>query len=190
MIVSVHCYGVWDPENRPNEEMAGLETYLSSVVDWLNNNYGKVAEVIVHGAMVNDAGETEADTFGDELDRRLKERRFIVPMVYDRNSASTISSVKFAFEFDREKHYGMKDLVIVCDRARRQKTKYLARYWRKKTASGFCTTKYRVIDFDRPDPNARSNRFVQLIEILAMTVLGVERVRRKIEWLPERQKPV
>ncbi|MDO8650317.1 MAG: hypothetical protein Q7K33_03350 [Candidatus Berkelbacteria bacterium] len=179
-VVQIHPYGPWDPTTRTPEEMAGLEEYLAAVIKYIEEHHWLISAISVPGGMMSRNEVVECDSLAQEVEKRLTALCIYLPIFLDRSPTSTISIVESGFRFT-EKEYPDDGLWLFCDKARRLKTRYLA--WRLHNR-----VRYKVFGFNRPDPNKRSRWYFQLAE-LVWIVTSRKAARRKIESLPERQKP-
>ena len=179
MIVCMHCYGSGDdPEVRTPREYAGITEYLDAVAEYIIRQKPERLTLLICGGMKDAKGIIEADSIAEAMRRRLEGRLhknciFFIKKVYEK---STISIVRFAFEWLRSNCI-RPQIVIICDKAREGKTRWLA----QRFSGGI---PFEIIAFKRRDnwktTILRSNRIAQMIE-LWLIKRNLERTRQKIE---------
>ncbi len=170
----VHPYGHVD-DTRSKTEVAGLNAYFGGVVSLICQNVQKIDRVIVAGGMIKD-GVVEADSVAADLRRRLDEVGCAAVVMPDGASKSTISIVEAAVVSVQGE--SEVELWQTADNWRWLKTKYLTWYFCRKHG---VKAKTRVFGFYRQDTARQSNHLYQFVELVALMVLGPDRIKNRIE---------
>ncbi|MCL5410965.1 MAG: hypothetical protein M1324_03900 [Patescibacteria group bacterium] len=176
----MHCYGSDDPEVRTAREFAGITEYLDAVAKFIIEQKPESLDLLVCGGMKDTKGVVEADSIAEAMNRRLAGRLpggclLTITKIYEK---STISIVQRCFEWNDDRFPGFKlHLVIICDKARERKTRWLAKHYSEGAS-------FEVVAFKRRDnwktQLLRSNRIAQMLQLYRIKK-NLEGTRQKIE---------
>lgn len=181
----INCYGGWNPDLRDPAETRGYDQYLDGVVHHLNDLEGGIEAIYLSGGMLDSDGQTECETTGPELKKRLSKIGINLPIQYDEESVTSPSIARKFLQTWREEYTGCQPILFT-DKVRFITNAYSLKYFSQKYQIELPPIEKILIPIERLDIHPHSTIEYQKQKLERMKKEGVEAIER--EEIEKRRK--
>lgn len=178
VLVWINCYGGWRPDLRDPAETKGYDQYLDGVVDRLSNLDGEIEAIYLSGGMLDNDGQTECETTGPELKKRLSKIGINRPIQYDEESITSPSIARKFLQTWHEKYTGCQPILFT-DKVRFITNAYSLEYFSQKYQIELPPIEKILIPIERLDTHPHSTIEYQKRKLERMKKEGVEAIERE-----------